>query len=452
MFEMNLPEEFCKRIVEILGVDSQNYFAALESPHFRGLRVNTLKADIETLKKYFPFLNEPSPFCSKSFYIPSEIEKLGNSPFHHAGAFYLQEPSASSAVTALAPKENDRVLDLCAAPGGKTTQIAAELGGTGLIWANEFVSSRTAPLVSNIERMGITNAVVSSSRPDVLCDKLQGFFDKVLVDAPCSGEGMIRKESAALENWSVENINACATRQLKILESAKKALRPGGMLCYSTCTFEWQENEMVIAEFLKENPQFSLQKIEKQFGIPGIEKFAPETENIEYCRRIFPQHGGEGHFVALMKLEGDEPRISVDINHTKTTETKIFDAFLAENFDNKIDGTIVNYGDRVYITPNASLIKDAGIIRAGLYCGQVTKGRFEPSHALFAAAGFKPKRAIDLQPDDKRLNKFLHGEQIDCDETLKGYTAVKVCSIPLGFGKASGGVLKNHYPKGLRLL
>ncbi|MDD4698683.1 MAG: RsmB/NOP family class I SAM-dependent RNA methyltransferase [Oscillospiraceae bacterium] len=449
---MNLSEDFCIRINDILGNTAEDYFKALELPHFRGLRVNTLKTDIETLKKHFLFLNEPSLFCSKSFYIPSEIQKFGNSPFHHAGAFYLQEPSASSAVTALAPKQYDRVLDLCAAPGGKTTQIAAELGGTGIVWANEFVGSRTAPLISNIERLGITNAIVSSSRPDILCEKLESFFDKVLVDAPCSGEGMIRKEPSALENWSVENINSCAMRQQKILESAKIALRPGGMLCYSTCTFAPEENEMVIAKFLKNNPQFSLQKIDKQFGISGIKKFAPDTENIEFCRRIFPQNGGEGHFVALLKLEGDELAIQVDIKQSKTIETEIFECFYAQNFDDNIEGVVVNYGDRVYITPSIPLVKNAGIIRSGLFCGQVTKGRFEPAHALFTAVGIRAKQVIDLPYDDKRLNQFLHGEQIPCNEALKGYVAVKVCSIPLGFGKASGGVLKNHYPKGLRIM
>ena len=245
---VTLPEAFAHRMKEMLGEEFPAFLAAYEQPHLKGVRVNPLKCAPETLQKAMSGLR-PSPFSPLCFY--SETEKVGTLPLHHAGAFYSQEPSASSAVTVLDPQPGERVLDLCAAPGGKSTQIAACLMGEGLLWSNEIVRSRASILLSNMERMGVKNGVVSSCHPETLCSRLAGFFDKVLVDAPCSGEGMFRRDPQAVAEWSPEHVRACADRQLAILHSAKQAVREGGVLVYSTCTFSPEENEGVIRRFLE---------------------------------------------------------------------------------------------------------------------------------------------------------------------------------------------------------
>ncbi len=452
---MSLPEIFKNRIKLILKEKYSLFESAFEQNAFRALRVNTLKCDAEVLKNEFK-LQYPTPFCENSYYLPESVLKPGNHPLHHAGAFYMQEPSATSVVEAIGIEEGDFVLDLCASPGGKSTQAAAKLNGNGFILSNEFVQSRVQPLVSNIERMGIVNAAVTSARPDVLCPQLPEMFDKVIVDAPCSGEGMFRKEAAALENWSVENVVACAQRQKKILDCAAECVKSGGKLVYSTCTYAFEENEGVIADFLKNHPQFSLVKPCIDFGESAIAEFAPEVENIEYARRIFNFNGGEGHFVAVMQREGVSSISKIDNNYLRDKKQneihKLFEEFWKEHFRGNIPENVVVAGDKVYISPVNLKLRKVQIVRSGVFAGTVRNGRFVPEHALFNNTFFVAERFIDLSLDDGRVYKFLHGEEIVCDEALKGYTQVKLCGIPLGFGKASNGKLKNHYPKGLRIL
>lgn len=445
---MTYPDEFLKRMEEITEDNFELFLKSTFEKPCKGVRINTAKADFEKIVEILE-LNKKSPFSEFGFY----VENLsGNHPLHHAGAIYFQEPSAMSAVTALNPKEGDRVLDICAAPGGKTTQIASKVGETGVVWSNEYVFKRTQILISNIERLGLKNTVVSSIDTAFLSKKLEGFFDKVLVDAPCSGEGMMKKEPEAIKNWSIENIRLCAERQLEILHNASLCLKDGGMMVYSTCTFAPEENEMVVASFLEKHPEFRLEKIASDFGVGGIKKYALNTENIEFCRRIFPFNGGEGHFVALMRKDGASniPQFSekTELNGT----TNLFLKFFNENFENKDDLIVFNKENKVYIKPNIPSFNDVGIVRMGVYAGEVVKNRFEPSHALFSAFGKRCKNKIDLSLNDTNLLKFLHGEEIETDIHLKGYTAVLVEGIPLGFGKASNGRLKNKYPKGLRLL
>ena len=243
-------DKFLFRMKSLLGDEYSEFLKYYEADNFRGLRVNTLKCTPDKLKSLLDFELKNTPFCKEGFYIPDEVTSLGNNPLHHCGAFYIQEPSATSAVEMLGVEEGDFVLDLCAAPGGKSTQIGAKLNGTGLLWSNEIVKSRANILLSNIERMGISNAVVSNCHPDVLCERLANQFDRVLVDAPCSGEGMFRKNQEAQTEWSEEHVKSCAERQLNILNSAKKALKSGGVLVYSTCTFSVEENEGVITRFI----------------------------------------------------------------------------------------------------------------------------------------------------------------------------------------------------------
>lgn len=426
----------------------KSFIEEFKKPPYVGVRVNTLKCSVDKLLGLVPYITQENtvPFCNDGFYLNNKDAFSGNHPLHHAGAVYFQEPSAMSAATLLSPQEGERILDLCAAPGGKSTQIAAALNHTGLIWSNEIVKSRAAVLLSNFERCGVRAGVVSNSEPEVLCSSLRGFFDKVLVDAPCSGEGMIRRDPKALAEWSVEHTRSCGLRQLKILESAKQALKPGGTLVYSTCTFSREENEDVVEQFLKSNTDFELEALNCCFGRSALSGKAV---------RIYPMDGGEGHFAArLRKKEG-----SSDIHHLKarTTEMKLVPSlvtdFLTSSFyDTSFCRRLFIKGDKVFALPEACPeLAGTSAVRAGIFVGTVKKSYFEPAHALYMATdASNAKQAVDLSLDDPRVNAFLHGEEIDVPQQKKGYTAVSVEGITMGYGKVSDGKLKNKYPKGLR--
>lgn len=445
---MYLPIEFEQRLKKFPNDTYNEYIAAFNKPAFSGYRVNTLKADLEGVHNIIG--GERTSFCNSGFYLDDNRAGLGRHPLHHAGAIYIQEPSAMSAVTALNVHPGERVLDLCAAPGGKSTQIACSLCGEGLLVANEFVLSRAKILLSNIERMGISNAVVTSLHPDALCQEYEGYFDKILVDAPCSGEGMFRKEPAATENWNVKNVETCAVRQRKILDSAALALREGGVMAYSTCTFSPDENEQTVATFLASHPNFCLISINADFGIPAFSQFAQDTPDITLCRRVFPAQGGEGHFVALFQKSGDEK--ATDENTEFDTPPSEFISFWEKNFIGAPPTNIKLYGDKIYAVTDLPKRRSIKPLRDGLLLGELIKRRFEPSHALFMCAKYTSKQVLDLGFDDERINSFLKGEQLNAPELSPGYVGVRVLGIPCGFGKASNGVLKNHYPKGLRLL
>ncbi len=439
-----IMEKFFERMKSLLGDEYESFLKFYNSGKvYRGLRVNTLKCSADKLGELLNFELVNTTFCKDGFYIPDTVESIGNSPLHHAGAFYVQEPSATSAVEMLGVKEGDRVLDLCAAPGGKSTQIAAKLNNKGLLWSNEIVKSRSIILLSNIERMGIRNAVVSNCRPDTLCNKLRGYFDKVLVDAPCSGEGMFRKNNEAQSEWSVEHVKSCAARQLNILNSAKNALRENGELVYSTCTFSEEENEGVITEFLKENPDFELVDSGVGFGRPTL----------DYARRIFPMDGGEGHFAA--KLRKTSPSVSVPTVKPDTKAPDIAFEFYKSCFLNQPfgDNLAVDRNNIFVIPDNLPDTRGLNILRKGVLLGELKKNRVEPHHHAFMCV--KPENCVnyvDLDVNSVEIKKYLHGEEIDVDKDIKGYTAVCVNGITTGFGKASGGKLKNKYPKGLRTL
>lgn len=451
---MELPAEFEKRMKDLLGSRFGKFYEEFEKKPYRALRLNRLKCNEELLKKKLSFLDSSSVFCCDSYYIPDSFLKPGNHPLHHAGAYYIQEPSASSVVEAIGINEGERVLDLCASPGGKSTQAASKLGGKGLLVSNEYVGSRVGALISNIERMGIPNAVVTSMHPDELCPKFEEFFDKVVVDAPCSGEGMFRKDYGAVMDWSVENVKTCAERQFKILQSAKVSVRKGGKLVYSTCTYSPEENEMTVARFLAHNPDFKLIKPLHEFGESAMSRFAPNTENIEFARRVFNFNGGEGHFVAVMQRDGNSSlnHNRIALKNDNDASVKCFKQFFAENFSGEFEGIVVSEREKVYITPDFFEIECINAVRKGIFAGVNKNGRFVPEHALFNSPFFKARNVIDLDCESDEIKKFLHGEEIDCDSQLKGYVQVTVNGIPLGFGKASGGRLKNHYPKGLRTL
>lgn len=442
---------FFERMKDLMGDDFEKYLETVDKEPYRGIRVNTLKIASAELRFLLPYMGEKTPFASDGYYVSAE--RLGKHPLHHAGAFYVQEPSAMSAVTALDVRPGDKVLDMCAAPGGKSTQIASRLGGTGLLWANEIIRPRAHILLSNIERMGIKNAVVSNMTSDKLADMLAGFFDKVLVDAPCSGEGMFRKDRDAIFEWSPEHSDACAARQKAILDVSAAAVAPDGVMVYSTCTFSRAENEGVVEDFLQKHPEFELVDTGCTFGEPS--RFG---DNMQFCRRIFPYHGGEGHFVAKFKKKGGKPYRGKPYTYTEPAkeERQAIDAFISDILRNTGFPHYYVIDDRILNLPDVELLPDMtgmNILRAGMKLGDFKKGRIEPHHNL--ATALTPdqfKRRLILHSSDELTSRYISGEEVEVDHWIKGWAAVTVDGITLGLGKASNGVMKNKYPKGLRTL
>lgn len=458
---MEFPPHFLRRMRRLLGEEAyQAFLSGYAHPLKKGLRVNSLKCDTARFVSLFEAPLTPAPFCDDSFYLTAP-HKAGSDPLHHAGAYYMQEPSAASAVTVLAPQKGEHILDLCAAPGGKSTQIAAALDGTGLLWCNEYVRARAQVLLQNIERLGVRNAVVSNADSGTLCTQLAGAFDAVLVDAPCSGEGMFRKEPAALTQWSEALIRQCARRGADILDHAACALRRGGRLVYSTCTFAPEENEGQIARFLQTHPDFHLADCKVSFGQRGlsaeaVQPFVPDVPcgniPLEYCRRIFPKDGGEGHFIALLIKEGQEERRAIPYAYPRTDERlQRAQALLEDCFTAPPIGRLAAFHDTIRLLPEElPAFTGISVLSAGIAVGTVAKNRIEPHHALFSCAHPNDcRRILSLQKNDPRVAAFLHGEEIPA-ETENGFAAVAFEDICCGFGKVSGGVLKNRYPKGLR--
>jgi NOL1/NOP2/sun family putative RNA methylase len=480
---MEFPAEFCRRMERLLRGSYPDFLNAYLLSGGRGLRVNTLKCSVDAFQRLFPLPLAPVPFSPMGFLIHDPL-KAGADPLHHAGAYYMQEPSAMSAATVLAPRPGERILDLCAAPGGKTTQIASYLRGTGLLWANEYVRSRAQILLQNLERCGVGNSVVSNAEPAVLAARLPDWFDGVLVDAPCSGEGMFRKEPAALEQWSLDNIRLCARRQKDILLNAAQMVRPGGRLVFSTCTFAPEENEWSVIRFLQARPDFQLADCGVSFGQPGfsaerIASFAlpedrlPEVPvPLDRCRRILPQHGGEGHFVALFRRreDGSPPFVAPYVPPQHDTYSNQCAELYDKCFSSVPCGRFATFGTTIRLLPEGLPdLQGLGVLAAGVAAGELRGGaparpqrpgkqkpspatRVEPCHALFLAARPEDCRSLlNLSLDDPRLPRFLRGEEIPA-ENCRGWTGVAVEGIMTGFGKASGGTLKNRYPKGLRML
>ncbi len=460
---MQLPQRFLERMERLLGDDFAQFTESYVQPLRRGVRVNTLKLSPEKLCEQFPAPLIAAPFAQNSFYLDTP-HKAGSDPLFHAGAYYMQEPSASSAVTVLNPQKGEKILDLCAAPGGKSTQIAAFLQGEGLLWCNEYVKKRARILEQNIERCGVRNAVVSNAAASQLAQNLPAFFDAVLVDAPCSGEGMFRKEPDALVDWSEDTVRMCAQRQREILLHAADMVRAGGRLVYSTCTFAPEENECTVAWLLQHRPDLEPLEIEVDFGEQGfafnrVASFDETVEEGRYTpaatRRIFPYHGGEGHFIAAFKKREDAfcGAPTRYVYPCADALTKQAQTLYADCFTDTMYGVPTQVGETVrLLPPELPSLNGCGVLCAGVAFAEIKKGRLEPSHAVFAAANATAcRRKLLLSPTDAAARTFLHGEEIPCDGE-NGYTAVCVGGAVCGFGKVSGGRLKNRYPKGLRLV
>lgn len=447
---MNLPEKFEERMKNMLGNEYASFTESMEeTPIFTGIRINTSKIGAkETVLSEFGEL-EKVPWCESGFY--ADKSKIsGNHPYHLAGLFYFQEPSAMSTVSALPVEADDYILDLCAAPGGKATQAGALLGKNGLLVANEIIRNRANILSDNIERFGLTNTIVTNETPQKLAEKFPHFFDKIIVDAPCSGEGMFRKEPQAIEEWSVEHTVSCSLRQRHILDSAMKMLKGGGYIVYSTCTFAPEENEKICAYMIENyNVEIIIPKNLDMLS-EGRNEWSSSDTDVTASRRIFPhKNKGEGHFVALFHSFGN-----AEFSEKKKT-IKNADDFLYRKFEKDflnitLDGEFCMFGENIYLKPKNIDIDKIKVVRAGLHLGIYRKNRFEPSHALCLALTKENfKNTMNFPCGSEELKKYLMGNTIECDKN--GWCAITVNGFPIGWGKASGGILKNHFPKYLRL-
>lgn len=441
----HLPEAYIARLRGQWGEEAfAAYIAAMEAPPARGLRVNTLKIGVEAFCALSPWQTAPSGIIPQGLLLTGEAARVGAHPLHRAGLFYMQEPSAMLPAALLAVRPGMRVLDACAAPGGKAGQLAEALNGEGVLVANEVVPRRAAILQGNLERLGVRNAIVSSLRPDAIAQRLPGWFDAVLVDAPCSGEGMFRKEPQAAAEWSPAHVTSCAKRQRAILHGVAPALRPGGRLVYATCTFSGEENEDTVRAFLRDNPDFQLLKE----------------------HRLYPHTSpGEGQYAALLqRCEGDaacarEERMATSaalavppVARMPHEAQKAWEKFLAETFAIPPAGRPLLLPDgRVWLLfhempPACERLRPRV---AGVIAGEYRNGRILPAHALcmaYSADCFRHK----LELDNEELEIYFQGNIVKKRGLAPGYLPVCAQGYPVGWGKAVGDVVKNHLPKGLR--
>ena len=510
-------EYFERRERALLGDRYEQLYAAPQETAERGVTVSALRTAPEQFAEKADFPLEASPFCKAAFVVHQPEFKPGRHPYHHAGVFYSQEPSASSAAPLLGAQPGMRVLDLCAAPGGKSSQLAAALQGQGVLVSNEYVAARAEILKSNLERMGVSNAVVLNETPARIADALPEFFDRVLVDAPCSGEGMFRKEPVARQQHSEALVKQCAELGAQILDCAAAVLAPGGQLVYSTCTFAPEEDEGQVAAFLQRHPEFelvdALGNVDYAFGSAGEENRTGGLPlDVSKVRRIWPCQGGEGHFMARLvkagtprtlpaegeyppeeqlwlaaaaetgkkgKAKGGRPvktpdtrtarreasracREAVQGGRSRSRDTgagettpaqslAAWQAFARQYFPALAGRPAVVHGGGVLLPvpfPQTNL----HVLRAGVFVGSVQKGRFVPEHHLFTAFGNQCTNREELTLSDPRCVEYLSGREAEARTAADGWCCVTVDGWPLGGGKVSGGRVKNHYPKALRLL
>lgn len=440
VFMINLPQDFEKRMKSQLGDEFNEFLASFENGKIFALRLCEDADD-----SIFPDALSPVAWCPTGFYYEESL-KPGSHPYHEAGVYYIQDASAMLPAEMLDVNPGDIVLDLCAAPGGKSTQLGKKLKGEGLLVSNEIIPSRSKILSENIERMGISNCIVTNEAPEDLSKKLPEFFDKILVDAPCSGEGMFRKNPDAMNEWSLDNVKMCADRQDYILDEAVKMLKSGGTIVYSTCTFSPEEDEECMERFLSRHSDFMLTEQE----------------------RLWPHKvKGEGHFSAVLQHKGNSDTSADDIYVNPKKKGKaspadealsLFKKFSKDVFEKDYINNLLSdkipvlFGDQLYILPKeAPSLKGIKVVRPGLHLGTIKKDRFEPSHAL--ALLCKPKfvkNTVSFSADSKEIRDYIWGQALFTENKNEGWTLVCVDNFSIGWGKLTKGQLKNHYPKGLR--
>ena len=448
---MQLPVGFMTKYEQLLGAEAPAFFAAFDEPVEKGFRVNPTKAVTPAMTAK---MTAEVPYSPIGYY--GKVN--GNSLEHLAGAVYSQEPSAMTVGEFAKPELNERVLDLCAAPGGKTTHLLSYLRQTGLLVTNEINPKRVTALGDNVERYGARNTVITNATPDALAKELPGFFDRILVDAPCSGEGMFRKDHDAVNYWTPDYPAACAERQRDILAAAVKMLKPGGHLIYSTCTFAPEEDEQMMAWLLKTYPEFELEPLVKTAGIVDAKpEWADGNPELAKAARLFPHlMRGEGHFIAKLVYHGttvakDKKTVRDELT---VTQRQLWQGFL-EQQDNVTlsDLALQARGDQLYGVPELMPVtRKLKIFRTGILLGTFKKNRFEPSYALALASDdlTMPKVAITHE----QWAKYVHGEtfQLSNEAVENGFRVLTCDELPIGFGKVVGKTVKNFFPKGLRFL
>ncbi len=504
---MKLPTAFLDKMHKLLDdTEYQELIAALNGQRQYGLRVNTLKISVEEMQKLLPNMSDIVPWTIDGFYLNGD-DTPGKHPYYHAGLYYIQEPSAMLPGQILGAQPGEKILDLCAAPGGKTVQIAAAMKGKGLLVSNDINTERVKALVKNIELCGVRNAIVLNESPERIAQKFEGYFDRVIIDAPCSGEGMFRKDESAARSWESFKCERCTKLQEPILQSADLLLKPGGTLVYSTCTFSPEEDEQMIERFITAHSQYELADIPKIVGIEGGRpKWADGDENISHAARLWPHRvRGEGHFVAkLIKKpysnyapqneigtiissitepgsikeqvweNGKAENSAVDNASAESTSIDIslyndnvqkdtvlayeelpapFKAFMEDNLNYFPDGVFLMKGQNIYHLPQTPPRLDGlKIAKFGWFLGCVANNKFEPSHSIVTALDNKAfKRVVDLKADSREINSYLKGETLML-EGQRGMTAVCVDGYTVGWAKQTGDMLKNLYPKGWRRL
>lgn len=442
---MELPLAYTEKMKMLLGEGYDSYLDSFAQERVYGLRCNGLKINGTWLEAQELFGLTPVPWCGGGFYFDG-TKRPAKHPYYHAGLYYLQEPSAMSPGEILPITPGDFVLDICAAPGGKSTQLGARLEGQGLLFANDISAGRVKALLKNIELFGIRNSIVLSESPKALAGRFEGFFHKILIDAPCSGEGMFRKEPDMIKSWDEKMLEFCRSSQKEILEQSAGMLRPGGMMLYSTCTFSKEENEDSIGTFLEEHPEFHLVPIAKAHGFePGLGAFS-------YCARLYPHKiKGEGHFLALLEKDGDPsaPSHVPLVEGVSEADIVPYRTFEQEVLHTKLEGKFQIFGETLcYLPQGMPSVKGLRALRTGWQLGTLKKGRFVPSQAFAMGLRMKEvKRIINYDLTDEAVIRYLKGETLETTGE-DGWTLVCVDSFPLGWGKSQGGRLKNKYAVG----
>ena len=468
----DLPQSFLDSMKEILGEDYEAFLAGFDGQRQYGLRVNTLKMNLEEFERIAPFHLKKVPWISNGYFYEAE-DAPAKHPFYSAGLYYLQEPSAMTPASRLKVQPGERVLDLCAAPGGKATELGAALQGEGLLVANDINTARARALLRNLELFGISNSFVTNEPPHVLAERFPEFFHKIMVDAPCSGEGMFRKNPAVVDSWQEKGPEYFSKLQREIIVQAADMLLPGGMMFYSTCTFSPLENEKTITHLLKERPDMEVIPMEDYEGFAeGLTSYRGEVfdESCKLCRRIWPHKmSGEGHFMALLhKKNGVQQQVQQTVSQSsiwwekckglnKEQKAAAEDFFSHVNiaYDEK---RIDVRGDNLYYLPTPQYDgRGLHFLRNGLFMGEFKKKRFEPSQPFALALHAQDfDQVLDFPADDERLSRYLRGETLDVSDLIagekkrKGWQLVMVAGHPLGFGKLVNNNLKNKYPAGWR--
>lgn len=435
-------EQFDARMKSLLKDEYDDFKKALLEKPVKGLYLNRNKKNVERVldKNYV----EHHPIVENG-YLYDENYHPGRSAYFLAGLYYIQEPSAMLVADALPIEPDDFVLDMCGAPGGKSCEIASRLTGEGVLIANDIEASRARILSENIERFGLDNTIVTNVDPMRFTKQFQEAFDKIVLDAPCSGEGMFRKLEQAIDTWSEEKVLECAHIQKNLLKGSYDMLKQGGMVIYSTCTYSYEENEAMV-HYAVDELGFELLPLNKSNGLcPGVD--------LDEVVRCYPHHyRGEGHFIALLRKPGNSPRKQVRTikPSVNLADLKVLKAFYQENLNKKVPSYIIENNGHLYaVKKNFPELKGIRVLRNGLYLGEVRKNRFIPSYSLALTLTKEDvKKSYDYPSESEEIKKYIHGETLE-GTGKKGFGVIFVDGYPLSFYKESNQV-KNLFPKGLR--